>query len=166
MARSEPVCGCDGKTYHGAGACEAAKAGVNVAHKGTCTDDPACEGVSCGMINDCCQCRPYDLAKPPKPIDCAAICDAPMCQAWGITKPHPYCLAGKCFFTDGVGTCASDADCKLVNDCCQCLALPTAAAKLFESQCAADCFQPTCAGLGLGSVKARCKAGTCRLSLK
>jgi hypothetical protein len=123
------------------------------------------------VINDCCQCTAYDLAKPPTPIDCAQKCDAPMCQALGLAAgPFAYCVGGRCVLTSaphGEG-CTTDADCALVNDCCRCMALTTAMAKLLESQCAADCFQPACDGLGLGSVKVRCEvgAGTCRLSLK
>lgn len=156
-----PVCGCDGKTYDGA--CEAERAGVNVAHSGSCTNDPACEGVSCGVFNDCCQCEAVDLGTEPQPKECLAICDAPICQSWGFSQPFAYCLSGMCFLAEGATACASDADCALINECCFCMALPTSLAKFVANMCAADCFQGRCSAMGLGSVKARCQGGLCRL---
>jgi hypothetical protein len=156
-----PVCGCDGKTYDGA--CEAERAGVNVAHQGACTDDPACESVSCAVFNDCCQCEAVDLSTHPQPKECLAICEAPMCQAWGFSQPSAYCLSGMCFLAESATACTSDADCGLVNDCCACMALPTWLAKYVANACAADCYQGRCSAMGLGSVKARCQGGLCRL---
>lgn len=128
------------------------------------TVDPACAGVSCGLVNDCCQCQAYDNSVPPPMPPCTAICDAPMCEALGIAGPQPYCFRGRCFLTAQQGTCNSDADCQLVNDCCNCLALPRAAAQSVAATCLADCFVGQCTGLGLAGVSARCVAGTCRLA--
>jgi hypothetical protein len=163
VAPPPPVCGCDGKTYYSD--CEARRAGVNVAREGACTIDPSCEGVSCAVINDCCQCAAYDKAKPPVPGPaCLINCDVSSCEGKGITQPQAYCLAGMCFLTKGNGTCTADTDCGLVNNCCACMALPAALATIVDNQCAADCAWGQCGFKGIGSVKARCLGGRCRLA--
>lgn len=161
VAPPPPVCGCDGKTHYSA--CEAQRLGVNVARQGACTNDPACEGISCDVVNSCCQCEAYDKARPPLFKACAVLCDAPRCESMGIGKPQAYCLAGMCWLTSA-SSCSVDADCALVNDCCACMALPVAQAKVVENQCAADCAWGSCGAKGIGSVKARCLGGTCRLA--
>jgi len=127
--------------------------------------DPACVGVTCALANDCCMCQAYDNTVPPPMPPCAAICEAPMCEALGIAGATPYCFRGECFITAQAGTCSADADCQVVNDCCRCSALPRAAAQTVGMSCAADCFQGRCSALGLIGVGARCVAGSCRLAL-
>jgi hypothetical protein len=124
--------------------------------------DPSCQNVSCGVLDTCCECRAYDKASPPTPIDCAALCDAPLCESQGINAPFGYCLRGRCLL-GADSACTSDSDCGLVNDCCGCMALPAALAQLLTSQCAADCFVAACDGMGLSGARARCVQGRCRL---
>jgi hypothetical protein len=72
-----PVCGCDGRTYPNA--CLAARAGVNVLHRGACADQPICGGlggVRCPKPLVCVD-DPGDSCDPSRgDSDCSGICVA------------------------------------------------------------------------------------------
>jgi hypothetical protein len=155
---SDPVCGCDDKTY--GNACAAHWAGTNVAYKGACN---SCSKTKCVVVNDCCGCKAID-ANVTKPKPCPAMCFQPQCDAAGIKKPTAYCKQGKCFLGDAKTGCSTDADCSLVNDCCSCAALPTSVQTPYCSL--PSCYVPTCTALGFPKAKAVCGAlGVCTLSL-
>ena len=61
---SDPVCGCDGKTYDNL--CEAASAGAAMEHRGACTPPPACgsQGTSCPGAGTCAGGSPSDDQGP------------------------------------------------------------------------------------------------------
>jgi hypothetical protein len=54
--------------------------------------------------------------------------------------------------------CTSEKDCKIVNDCCACEALPN---NVPSVPCPAICKQSQCAALGLATPQAACVAGRC-----
>jgi hypothetical protein len=123
----------------------------------------ACAKVACEVINDCCECSSYDKTGP-TPTPCPITsCFVPTCTSWGVKNPTSYCLQGQCFAAESATTCASDTDCQLINDCCECLALP---ATLTLPACKKLCVVSTCVakGLAITSLKARCLSGSCRLS--
>lgn len=166
------IAGCGGRTVgladlgsaDAAGSTDALTASDAAPAPPPVTGDPACDDVRCDVLDTCCECGAYDRSNPPTPIDCAMMCDAPLCEARGINDPFGYCLRGRCLLGGGLA-CASDSDCGLVNDCCGCMALPAALAQIVSSSCAADCFVAACDGLGLGAARARCVQGRCRLAL-
>lgn len=57
-----------------------------------------------------------------------------------------------------VAECATDDDCRVVNDCCTCAALPKSV-KIPE--CSALCIQSACQARGLNSAKVSCVANRC-----
>jgi len=63
--------------------------------------------------------------------------------------------------TGGIPTgpeCQEDADCVLINSCCQCSATPADAE---VPECGMECLQPTCDALGLTDVTVACRSGIC-----
>jgi hypothetical protein len=155
---SDPVCGCDDKTY--GNPCAAHWAGTNVAYKGACNN---CGKTSCVVVNDCCGCKAID-ANLTKPTPCPASCFQPQCDAAGLKKASAYCKQGKCFLGDAKTSCTTDADCSLVNDCCTCAALPSSVQSPYCSL--KSCYVPTCSAMGVPKAKAVCGAlGVCTLSL-
>lgn len=63
---------------------------------------------------------------------------------------------------DGDNACASAADCALVNDCCNCAAVPVGEQPSCEDM---TCLQPSCEAQFGGFVpEATCTFGTCQLS--
>lgn len=113
----DPVCGCDGKTY--GNACEAHSAGVSIADKGACGDDPdeqICGGLlgaSCGKGEFCNfeghtnECGAADGTGVCAPITRACTLDyTPVCGCDGKTYSNR-CMA------HGAGvSVASDGECK------------------------------------------------------
>jgi len=58
-----------------------------------------------------------------------------------------------------VPECTQDADCKVVNDCCNCLGIP---ANDPAPPCPIqNCFVPTCTAMGNSNAVAKCVAGQC-----
>jgi hypothetical protein len=156
------VCGCDGKFY--CNACGAHVAGVNIDPQQSCMvdhQDPACKAVQCMVINDCCACKSIPTTTP-YPY-CPAMCKQPTCDARFFSNPLPYCVEGNCLLTDAQKNCTSDADCVLVDDCCECAALHKS---IIVLSCEQTCWAPLCSGSGLGNAKARCIQGLCKLSVK
>jgi hypothetical protein len=70
--------------------------------------------------------------------------------------------AGRAGAASDEGVCAFDADCRIYNDCCYCVAL--AASESDPRDCAADCKTGRCDELQLAEPAARCVAGRCVLS--
>ena len=101
----DPVCGCDGTTY--GNPCEAAGAGVNVAHPGECE-------VACTVNTDCVE-EAY-CAKPPGDCDGAGICRPkpqvcplifdPVCGCDGMTYDNACVAAGAGVNVSDGGACA------------------------------------------------------------
>jgi hypothetical protein len=114
----------------------------------------------CKLANDCCWCQA--LASTGTPNPCAISgCKQNTCEAASIKKPSVYCWIGKCFLFDDGTTCKSDSDCFLVNNCCNCAALPKTAS---TPACPiSSCFVPTCTSRGVGTAKAGCVSGRCKL---
>lgn len=126
---------------------------------GTDASDP-CAGVSCGVANDCCSCAAYDTKTGPP--GCAITgCKQPTCSALGIAGPTSYCLKGKCLLAAGGTTCSGAVSCYLVDNCCECTALPAGAT---AAACAKLCLISTCTSYGLSSAKAACVAGVCKVT--
>ncbi len=150
-----PVCGCDGQDYDSP--CQAHGQGTNVAHAGPCEADPACSGVTCRLVNDCCTCHASRAITAPPP--CPQTCLQPTCQGWGLSNPSSYCVGGQCLVT-GDHQCTSDGDCRKVDECCFCLAWPR---DRQPPSCVGDCNQGRCTAAGLQSARPRCRAGRCVL---
>jgi len=96
----DPVCGCDGKTY--ANECEAARAGVNVAHKGPCPPicassgdcpvDDYCRKVGCNDPAGACETRPMacpDVWMPVCGCDGQTYGNACEAAAAGVNVAYP-----------------------------------------------------------------------------
>ena len=82
----DPVCGCDGNTY--GNSCEAAAAGVNVAHSGDCDPPPECmENGDCNADHYCAklegECDGGGTCAERPPV-CPAVFD-PVCGCDGVT---------------------------------------------------------------------------------
>lgn len=120
----------------------------------------ACGGVKCVLQNDCCFCKGRKTGTT-VPVCPSTTCKQPTCGGIMIKSPLTYCINGRCLVTDGPTTCTSDSDCRLVNNCCDCLALPT---KALNPPCAVtSCFVPSCTAFGLNAYKPRCVSGVCKL---
>lgn len=114
----------------------------------------------CALQNDCCHCKARK-AGTTQPVCPTTTCKQPTCGGLLIKQPLLYCKGGHCLLTDGATKCSSDSDCRLVNNCCDCLALPL---KALDPPCAiTSCFVPTCQGMGMPTAKARCLGGLCKL---
>jgi hypothetical protein len=61
--------------------------------------------------------------------------------------------------TSGVDECQVDEDCKLVNDCCNCMAAPVGEN---PPDCPHVCDAPSCEAVGLGEIEVECRFGTCQ----
>jgi hypothetical protein len=57
--------------------------------------------------------------------------------------------------------CEEDADCVIVNNCCQCDPKPADAE---VEPCEGSCLQPTCEALGLAGARAACRSGICEFA--
>jgi len=122
----------------------------------------SCPGVTCKIQDDCCVCksRKGGITWPACPI---TTCKQNTCGSVYIKKPAPYCLKGHCLLTDTGTACKIDSDCKLVNNCCDCLALPKGSG---PPPCKiTTCLVPTCQGKGLTAAKPRCLGGVCYLRI-
>jgi hypothetical protein len=111
LAVVEPVCGCDGNTY--GNACEAARAGVNVAERGVC--DRTCGtivGIPCPEGQFCefpaGMCGGADLAGTcvPVPTACPRNLD-PVCGCNGATYPNDCARRAREIQKDHDGRCRS-----------------------------------------------------------
>ena len=116
----------------------------------------------CKVVSDCCSCK--GIYQWEQPASCPVACAAPKCDNWGLSWHRAYCVGGRCKVTAQAGSCATDADCIKINDCCNCLALPKTVSG--PPTCPlANCYVPTCSVEGLATTAARCVAGVCRLVL-
>ncbi len=121
----------------------------------------SCGGVKCTLLNDCCTCRAYNPGTT-VPVCPVTNCKQPTCGALAIKNPGTYCLKGQCIVGDRGTACSADSDCKRVDNCCDCIAIPKGAS---APNCPIkSCFVPTCTGKGLSTAKARCVSGYCRLA--
>jgi hypothetical protein len=120
-----------------------------------CTSDKGCK-----VFNDCCDCEAIPVSSN-KPI-CKKFCLINTCESLGLKQPEASCVGGRCVITDRGTACTSDKDCKKVDNCCDCLALPTTVTTPFCG--IKSCFVSTCTGLGLSKYNARCVQGVCRLA--
>ena len=153
----DPVCGCDGRTY--SNSCEAAAAGVSVAHRGPCEDPPE----DCASGEDCsrgsyCRTPEGDCDSEGvctlRPELCVEIWD-PVCGCDGTTYGN-VCFAaaagvsvlhrGPCVPT---GNCSDNSDCggdaycaKEVGDCDgglgRCSPRPEGCPEIFDPVCGCD----------------------------
>ena len=120
----------------------------------------ACSGVKCVLQNDCCFCKARKSGTT-MPVCPQTNCKQPTCGGIMLKKPALYCFKGHCLVTDEQTKCATDADCRRVNNCCDCLALPKGA---LDPPCAVkSCFVPDCTAKGMATAQARCVAGVCKL---
>ena len=119
----------------------------------TCSADKECK-----VFEDCCDC--YPIYTWESPGMCKMACTDKACKTdLNLVPAEAHCVKGKCFL--GGGTCASDADCQMVNDCCSCMALP---AKSTPPACNIKaCFVATCTARGVSTAKAQCVSGSCRV---
>ncbi|MCC6748668.1 MAG: hypothetical protein IT371_13490 [Deltaproteobacteria bacterium] len=122
----------------------------------TCTQDSDCK-----VFQDCCTCQGVLLWE--NPGLCKRVCKQNACAAWGMTKPQAYCLLGRCHVAEvGTPACAGPKDCRVIDDCCHCLAAP---ARVTPPVCqAGPCLINKCAGMGLPLPGADCIKGGCRLT--
>jgi len=116
-----PVCGCDGKDY--GNSCEAAAAGVNVAHDGACDN-------KCGNLLYLPACKPGDVCdyktctavegscvKQPSKIDCLAISAIiPVCGCDGKTYEHECWRLAAGVAQAHAGACAPSGKVMIVTD--------------------------------------------------
>ena len=104
LAVYDPVCGCDGRTY--GNACEAARAGVSVAHPGPCRGPDDATGRFCGGLaavpcpaGYICVDDPRDDCDPQRGgADCPGIC-VPAAGEFCRTRfcgPDEYCCNFSC----------------------------------------------------------------------
>jgi len=119
--------------------------------------DP-CATVKCALQNDCCDCAALGGSVPPCSI---TTCKVSTCTALNVQQPIAACLKGHCLVeSDAPASCTADKDCKLVNDCCTCTALPATST---APACAKMCLISTCVSWGLPAATAHCLGGKCRL---
>ena len=129
-----------------------------IADKGTNADKGTPDCVNdgdCKVFQDCCTCKAVPLGQ--NPGICKRACKQDTCDAW-FNTPGAYCVGGKCKVGEAaVKSCSVKGDCRLVNDCCTCLAVP---AKLSLPTCGIkSCFVSTCVGQGLSRATADCVKG-------
>lgn len=119
-----------------------------------CTND-----LDCRVFRDCCDCRGAYVWEAP--VRCPRTCIVDACRAWGIASPVAYCVQGVCKVAENtVASCRVDSDCKRHDNCCYCEAFPKqislpACTRLCPNRCPRE---------NLGSYRARCLSGSCRLS--
>jgi hypothetical protein len=118
---------------------------------------------NCKVFTDCCSCKAVLTTE--NPGSCKMACTFPKCTDWGISTPKAYCAAQKCLVGDGTpNQCTTDKDCRVVNDCCYCLGLPTA---ITPPKCSIKtCFVNTCTSMGFFKIvpTAKCIKGMCRIT--
>jgi hypothetical protein len=120
--------------------------------------DPSCKGVTCTLINDCCDCTTTSGT----PWTCGiSNCKVDTCTSVGITQPSTRCLNGHCPLESDKTGCIDDKECKKLDDCCTCGAVPVTAS---APACAKLCTIDTCTSWGLSKLVARCAKGVCRLA--
>ena len=131
--------------------------------KGKVPENPrqCSEDSHCKVFSDCCQCTPR-LAWE-NPAVCKKNCKVDTCTAWGVKSPVSYCFKSRCQLgAKTAKNCQSDRDCQLYSDCCYCMALPKG---LRVPKCnIKTCFANTCTVRGVGSYRARCVSGMCRIA--
>jgi hypothetical protein len=114
----------------------------------------------CKVFEDCCSCQAvFTWENMPS---CKMACTHKACTTKkALTQPEAYCLTakGKCFLGDSAA-CSTDADCKLVNDCCSCMAVPVS---VTPPNCPMTCLVDSCTSVGLQGATAVCLSGKCRL---
>ena len=122
----------------------------------------SCPGVTCKVQDDCCHCKSRNGGIT-WPTCAITTCKQNTCGAVYIKQPTPYCLKGHCLLTDRGTACKTDSDCYLVNNCCDCLALPKGAG---PPPCVIKtCLVSTCQGLSLTAAKPSCVSGVCMLKM-
>jgi hypothetical protein len=114
----DPVCGCDGRTY--GNDCEAAAAGVNVAHRGPCSFTVECaagdhcpDGYYCAKADGDCEGTGRCALKPEI---CPQIFD-PVCGCDGRTYGNPCEAAAAGASIAHRGPCSATADCAKDGEC-------------------------------------------------
>jgi hypothetical protein len=114
----DPVCGCDGRTY--GNGCEAAAAGVSVAHRGPCfslgncdSNDDCAEGFYCAKEEGDCA-GPGSCTE--RPLICPENYD-PVCGCDGVTYGNACEAAAAGVSVAHRGECAPQADCATNAEC-------------------------------------------------
>jgi hypothetical protein len=116
----------------------------------------------CKVFQDCCSCRGVLTSENP-PI-CKKACKRSTCDVW-FAQPESYCVNGRCKVGEGAANSCGNTtkSCRLINDCCRCLAVPASNTSIPACSIKA-CFVDTCTGQGLSTARAVCTNGNCRLS--
>ena len=120
-----------------------------------CTSDSDCK-----VFTDCCTCTAIHVTETRG--SCKKTCVINTCQSWGIANPVAYCVGGRCkVAAKQVTPCGGDASCQRIDNCCNCLALPTG---LKPPPCGTTCPLSKCPSEGLSKAQPGCLGGICRLS--
>lgn len=114
----------------------------------------------CRAFEDCCTCRTHFAWETP--ASCKMACAVTKCKEIGIDPKAAYCVQGRCKLTVDAPSCTTSADCRRIDDCCNCLALPNSV-KGPTCPTGINCLINTCAAHSLSGYKAACISGQCRL---